>query len=273
MSTRTGRRDRGPRPAQALRRASRRCAGIDFRVERGRGLRAARAQRRRQDDDGRDPRGLPRRAPRGEVSRARLRPRAPRARRCASASGSCCRAAASTGTSPCARRVAHWAGFYPHPRDVDEVIALAGLEGKADEPHAARSRAASCAGSTSRSRWSATPSSSSSTSRRPASTRPRGAPRGRPSARSRELGKTVAADHPLPRRGAGARRPRGDHQGRADPRRGRAGRARRRGRALPGRLARRATATIVERDDRRPDRAAARADRRRRSRAASGSRT
>ena len=23
--------------------------------------------------------------------------------------------------------VAHWAGFYPHPRDVDEVIALAGL--------------------------------------------------------------------------------------------------------------------------------------------------
>jgi ABC-2 type transport system ATP-binding protein len=24
--------------------------------------------------------------------------------------------------------VAHWAGFYPHPRDVDEVIALAGLQ-------------------------------------------------------------------------------------------------------------------------------------------------
>jgi ABC-2 type transport system ATP-binding protein len=27
--------------------------------------------------------------------------------------------------------VAHWAGFYPHPRDVEEVIALAGLEGQA----------------------------------------------------------------------------------------------------------------------------------------------
>jgi ABC-2 type transport system ATP-binding protein len=27
----------------------------------------------------------------------------------------------------------HWASFYPHPRDVDEVIALAGLQEKADE--------------------------------------------------------------------------------------------------------------------------------------------
>ena len=27
----------------------------------------------------------------------------------------------------------HWAGFYPHPRDVEEVIALAGLESKRDE--------------------------------------------------------------------------------------------------------------------------------------------
>ena len=40
----------------------------------------------------------------------------------------------------------------------------------------------------------------------------------------RDLGKTVAAHHPLPRRGGGARRPRGDRQGRPDPRR----RARRR---------------------------------------------
>ncbi len=29
--------------------------------------------------------------------------------------------------------ISHWAGFYPHPRDVDEVIALAGLEGKETE--------------------------------------------------------------------------------------------------------------------------------------------
>ncbi len=27
----------------------------------------------------------------------------------------------------------HWASFYPHPRDVEEVLALAGLQGKADE--------------------------------------------------------------------------------------------------------------------------------------------
>ena len=29
--------------------------------------------------------------------------------------------------------VAHWARLYPHPRDVDEVIALAGLDGKEDQ--------------------------------------------------------------------------------------------------------------------------------------------
>jgi ABC-2 type transport system ATP-binding protein len=29
--------------------------------------------------------------------------------------------------------LAHWASFYPHPRDVEEVLALAGLQEKADE--------------------------------------------------------------------------------------------------------------------------------------------
>src|SRR5882672_1463268 len=28
--------------------------------------------------------------------------------------------------------LAHWAGFYPHPRDIDEVIALAGLQQSQD---------------------------------------------------------------------------------------------------------------------------------------------
>ena len=41
-------------------------------------------------------------------------------------------AAASTATSLRARRCAHWASFYPHPRDVEEVLALAGLAGQAD---------------------------------------------------------------------------------------------------------------------------------------------
>ena len=51
---------------------------------------------------------------------------------CASASASCCRAPASTATSRVREALAHFAGMYPHPRDVDEVIALVGLEGKED---------------------------------------------------------------------------------------------------------------------------------------------
>ena len=87
--------------------------------------------------------------------------------------------------------VAHWAGFYPRPRDVEEVISIVGLEASAPSSAPTSSRAASSAGSTSRSRWSATPSWSSSTSRPPASTPPRGAPRGARCARCKELGKTV----------------------------------------------------------------------------------
>ena len=52
--------------------------------------------------------------------------------RCAGGSASCCSPAASTATSRRARRCAHWASFYPHPRDVEEVLALAGLQEKAD---------------------------------------------------------------------------------------------------------------------------------------------
>ena len=54
--------------------------------------------------------------------------------------------------------IAHFAGFYPHPRDVDEVIELVGLGEKGDERARGASRAVSAGGSTSRSRWSATPS-------------------------------------------------------------------------------------------------------------------
>ena len=48
--------------------------------------------------------------------------------------------------------IAHFAGFYPHPRDVDEVIELVGLDDKRDDARAPRSPAASAAASTSRSR-------------------------------------------------------------------------------------------------------------------------
>ena len=53
--------------------------------------------------------------------------------------------------------LAHFAGMYPHPRDVDEVIALTGLEGKQDAM-SAPCPAARCAASIWRSRWSAIPS-------------------------------------------------------------------------------------------------------------------
>ena len=69
------------------------------------------------------------------------------------------------------------------------------------------------------------------------------------------------ADHPLPRRGAGARRPRGDRQGRARAGDRAAARAGRRRGALPRRLPRRRRRADRARD-RRPDDAAARADRR-----------
>ena len=54
--------------------------------------------------------------------------------------------------------IAHWARFYPAPRDVDEVLELAGLEARRPTRTRGRSPAASCAASTSRSRSSATPS-------------------------------------------------------------------------------------------------------------------
>ena len=74
--------------------------------------------------------------------------------------------------------VALYAGYYPQPRDVDEMIALVGLATTRDVA-AAGSPAARSAASTSRSRSSAIPSSSSSTSPPRASTPPPDAPRGR----------------------------------------------------------------------------------------------
>ena len=98
----------------------------------------------------------------------------------------------------------------------------------------ARCRAASSAGSTSRSRSIGDPElvflDEPTTGFDPAARR-----QAWETVRSlQELGQDRAAHHALPRRGAGARRPGGDRQGRRDPRRGRAGRARRRRRAATG---------------------------------------
>ncbi len=84
--------------------------------------------------------------------------------------------------------VAHFAGMYPHPRDVDEVVTLVGLQGKEDAMVRTLS-GGSCAASTLRSRSSATPTSSSSTSRRPALTRRRAVPRGTRSDRCETSGR------------------------------------------------------------------------------------
>ena len=63
--------------------------------------------------------------------------------------------------------VHHFAGYYPDPRDVDEVIAAVGLHREGAAPAPGSCPAASAAGSTSPSASSAAPSCSSSTSRRP----------------------------------------------------------------------------------------------------------
>ena len=122
--------------------------------------------------------------------------------------------------------VAHFAGMYPHPRDVDEVIALTGLEGKEDAIARTLSGgqlrrldlALALVGDPELIFLDEPTTGFDPAARRNAWDTIRSL---------KELGKTVLLDDPLPRRGAGARGPRGDHQGRADPRRGRAAGARR----------------------------------------------
>ncbi len=135
--------------------------------------------------------------------------------------------------------VAYWAGLYPHPRDVDEVIEIVGLTDKRE------ALARTLSGGQARRLDLALALvgdpelvflDEPTTGFDPAARRDR-VGHDAPAAGARE---DRAADHPLPRRGAGALRPRRDHQGRADPRRGPAGDPRRRRLALPRHLARRA---------------------------------
>ena len=187
---------------------------------------------------------------------------------CAGGSASCCSRAASTATSPRARRCAHWASFYPHPRDVEEVLALAGLQEKADE----RSRKLS-GGQLRRLDFALAlvgdpelifldePTTGFDPEARRAAWE---------TVRSlRDARQDDPADDALPRRGAGARRPRRDRQGRPRARDRAAARARRRRRAHYRVAYRDARRRAGRARDRRPDGAAARADRARRSRAAS----
>ena len=146
--------DRGPRPAQELRR---RGGGQGPRLQRAarRDLRPARAERRGQTSTVEILEGYRQRTS-GSVSVLGFdpaeRPRALRAR-----VGIVLQSSGIYSQVRVREVLAHFAGFYPHPRDVDEVIDLVGL-GEQGETVRGVSRAGSGAGSTSRSRWSATPS-------------------------------------------------------------------------------------------------------------------
>ena len=72
----------------------------------------------------------------GEVERARPRPRSCASAPCASGWGSCCRAAGSTGTSRSARRWRTGPASTPAPATWTRSIALAGLERQGRRAHA-----------------------------------------------------------------------------------------------------------------------------------------
>ena len=227
--------DRGPRPAQDLRRVRGR-AGNRLRGSARRDVRPAGAQRRRQDDHGGDPRGLPARAAAARSGCSAATPAsAPRELRARVGI-----VLQSTGLYRHIRvreALAHFAGRCIRIRATcDEVIALSGLQGKE------QAMARTLSGGQLRRLDLALALvgdpeliflDEPTTGFDPAARRA-GLGDDPLAARARQ---DRAAHHPLPRRGAGAGRPGGDHQGRADPRRGRAAGARRRRRPRPYRVA------------------------------------
>ena len=90
-------------------------------------------------------------------------------------SASCCSPPASRGNATVREQLRHFAGFYPNPRDVDEVIAAVGLEEKAEDAHPqALGRAAAAGGCRARHHR---PARAALPRRADDGVRPRGAPR------------------------------------------------------------------------------------------------
>ena len=260
-------RDRGAATCASATATTRRVRGIDITVAARRGVRAARAQRRRQDDHGRDPRGLPHAQRRRGVACSATIPRAlaraaPAHRHRAAVGRHLqphhpARGAARTGrastriratsrrcsSSPACRRRRDERSRKlsgGQLRRLDFALALVGDPELIflDEPTTGFDPEAR------RAAWETDPLA----------------------ARARQ---DDPADDALPRGGAGARRPRRDRQGRArSSRSGRRASSASERLALPRRLPRRRRRARRARD-RRPDAPAARADRRGARRAAS----
>ena len=104
-------------------------SGVSFTVGAGEVLVPAGPQRRRQDDDGRDRRGIPA-TRRGPGRGAGLRPRPAASERCASASASCCRARGLQSALTVLETLEMHARWYERARDPGEVIELVELAGQ-----------------------------------------------------------------------------------------------------------------------------------------------
>ena len=209
---------RGSRPAQALRRPR---GGQGHRLpgRGGRGLRPAGPQRRGEDDDRRDPRGLPV-AHAAAVSVLGHDPER-RERALRERVGIVLQSTGMYRHLTVCEALTHWSRLYPRAARRRRGDRARGLAGSRDV-RTRRCPAASFAGWTSR--WRCRRSRAGLPRRADHRLRPRGAARGvghDPFAGA--TGQDHPAHHPLPRRGAGARRPRRDHQGRPDRRRGRPG--------------------------------------------------
>ena len=160
----------GRAPEQALRRR-RRGQGRGLRGAAGRGLRAARAQRRGQDHDHRDPRRIPPARP-GPGRGARLRPRRhrPPAGSCGSTLGVVLQELAVEPFLSVRQALTRNAGYYPRSAPGRRGARARRARGQGRRTGSRRSRAASSGDSTSGSGSSGTPSCWCSTSPPPAST-------------------------------------------------------------------------------------------------------